>query len=274
VEIILTVRSKKRGADLAYETIIVEKKDHISRITFNRPERLNAVNSALGLEVKAALEEIGSDEDIRVLILTGNPRIREREGQQEIKHCFSAGWDLSETSPVEPIVEMIAAYEKPVIAMVNGFALGGGCEIALACDFIIASENSEIGLPEINRGLLPGWGGTQRLPRRIGVPRAKWMILSGETVNGSEAKSIGLVDQVVNKEELDRVVTDFATRLAAKPPLGLKKIKETINRGMDVDLQSGLKIEQEALGFLIQTEDFQEGIAAFMEKREPQWKGR
>jgi enoyl-CoA hydratase len=274
VEIILTVRSKKRGADLAYETIIVEKKDHIARITFNRPERLNAVNSALGLEVKAALEEIGSDEDIRVLILTGNPRIREREGQQEIKHCFSAGWDLSETSPVEPIVEMIAAYEKPVIAMVNGFALGGGCEIALACDFIIASENSEIGLPEINRGLLPGWGGTQRLPRRIGVPRAKWMILSGETVNGSEAKSIGLVDQVVNKEELDRVVTDFATRLAAKPPLGLKKIKETINRGMDVDLQSGLKIEQEALGFLIQTEDFQEGIAAFMEKREPQWKGR
>jgi enoyl-CoA hydratase len=274
VEIILTVRSKKRGADLAYETIIVEKKDHVARITFNRPERLNAVNSALGLEVKAALEEIGSDEDIRVLILTGNPRIREREGQQEIKHCFSAGWDLSETSPVEPIVEMIAAYEKPVIAMVNGFALGGGCEIALACDFIIASENSEIGLPEINRGLLPGWGGTQRLPRRIGVPRAKWMILSGETVNGSEAKSIGLVDQVVNKEELDRVVTDFATRLAAKPPLGLKKIKETINRGMDVDLQSGLKIEQEALGFLIQTEDFQEGIAAFMEKREPQWKGR
>jgi enoyl-CoA hydratase len=274
VEIILTVRSKKRGADLAYETIIVEKKDHIARITFNRPERLNAVNSALGLEVKAALEEIGSDEDIRVLILTGNPRIREREGQQEIKHCFSAGWDLSETSPVEPIVEMIAAYEKPVIAMVNGFALGGGCEIALACDFIFASDNSEIGLPEINRGLLPGWGGTQRLPRRIGVPRAKWMILSGETVNGSEAKSIGLVDQVVNKEELDRVVTDFATRLAAKPPLGLKKIKETINRGMDVDLQSGLKIEQEALGFLIQTEDFQEGIAAFMEKREPQWKGR
>lgn len=259
---------------MAYETIIVEKYDYIARITLNRPDRLNAVNSAMGLEMKAALEEIAADEEVRVLILAGNPRIRERDGQQEIKHCFSAGWDLSETSPVEPIVEMIGNYEKPVIAMVNGFALGGGCEIALACDFIFASDNSEIGLPEINRGLLPGWGGTQRLPRRIGVPRAKWMILSGETVSGSEAEAIGLVDSVVSKEELDKVASDFAAKLASKPPLGLKKVKEAINRGIDLDLQSGLKIEQEALGFLIQTEDFQEGIAAFMEKRQPQWKGR
>ncbi|MCJ7806052.1 MAG: enoyl-CoA hydratase/isomerase family protein, partial [Clostridia bacterium] len=250
-----------------YETIIVEKKDHVARITFNRPQRLNAINSALGLEVKQALEEIATDDEIRVLVITGNPRIREKEGQQEIKHCFSAGWDLSETAPVEPIVEMLAAYEKPVIAMVNGFALGGGCEIALACDFIFASDNSEIGLPEINRGLLPGWGGTQRLPRRIGVPRAKRMILSGDTVSGSEAKKIGLVDEVVNKEGLDRAVSEFAAKLAGKPPLGLKKIKEVINRGVDVDFQAGLKLEQEALGFLLQTEDFREGIAAFMEKR-------
>lgn len=259
---------------MSYGTIIVEKKDRVARITFNRPDRLNAVNSTLGLEVKEALEEIAADENIRVLVLTGNPRIREKEGRQEIKHCFSAGWDLSETAPVEPIVEMIASYEKPVIAMINGFALGGGCEIALACDFIYASDTSELGLPEINRGLLPGWGGTQRLPRRIGVPRAKWMILSGETVNGTEAKKIGLVDEVFNKEALDRAVSDLAAKLAGKPPLGLKKIKEAINRGIEVDLQSGLKVEQEVLGFLLQTEDFQEGIAAFIEKREPQWKGR
>lgn len=259
---------------MSYETIIAEKKDRVARITFNRPDRLNAVNSTMGLEVKKALEEIAADENIRVLVLTGNPRIREKEGRQEIKHCFSAGWDLSETAPVEPIVEMIAAYEKPVIAMINGFALGGGCEIALACDFIYASDTSELGLPEVNRGLLPGWGGTQRLPRRIGVPRAKWMILSGETVNGTEAKRIGLVDEVFNKEALDRAVSDLAAKLAGKPPLGLKKIKEAINRGIEVDLQSGLKVEQEVLGFLLQTEDFQEGIAAFIEKREPQWKGR
>lgn len=259
---------------MSYETIIVEKKDHVARITFNRPERLNAVNSTLGLEVKDALEEIAANDNIRVLVLTGNPRIREKEGRQEIKHCFSAGWDLSETSPVEPIVEIIASYDKPVIAMINGFALGGGCEIALACDFIFASDTSELGLPEVNRGLLPGWGGTQRLPRRIGVARAKWMILTGDTVSGTEAKNIGLVDEVVSKEALDRTVSDFAVKLAGKPPLGLKKIKEAINRGMEVDLQSGLVIEQEVLAFLLQTEDFQEGVTAFMEKREPQWKGR
>lgn len=256
-----------------YETIVFEKKEHVARITFNRPHRLNAINSALGLEFKQALEDVAADDEVRVLVLTGNPRIREKEGQQEIKHCFSAGWDMAETSAVEPVVELLAACEKPVIAMVNGFALGGGCEIALACDFIFAADTSEIGLPEINRGLLPGWGGTQRLPRRIGVPRAKWMILSGETVSGTEAYRIGLVDRVVSKEELDSVVFEFAARLASKAPLGLKKIKEVINRGIDTDLQSGLEIEQEALGFLIQTEDFQEGIAAFMEKREPRWKG-
>jgi enoyl-CoA hydratase/carnithine racemase len=259
---------------MSYENIIVEKKDHVARITLNRPNRLNAINSALGLEVKSALEELAADDEVRVLIITGNPRIREKEGQQEIKHCFSAGWDLSETAQVEPIVEMIAAFEKPVIAMVNGFALGGGCEIALACDFIFAADSAEMGLPEINRGLLPGWGGTQRLPRRIGPAKAKWMILSGDTVNGSEAKEIGLVDQVVNREALDRAVCDFASKLASKPPLGLKKIKEVINKGYDTDFQAGLKLEQEALGFLIQTEDFQEGIAAFMEKRDPCWKGR
>ncbi len=257
-----------------YETIIVEKRDHVARITFNRPQRLNAINSTLGMEVKEALQDIEQDNEIRVLIITGNPRIREKEGRQEITHCFSAGWDLSETAQVEPIVEMVAAYEKPVIAMINGYALGGGCELSLACDFIFASENSEIGLPEINRGLLPGWGGTQRLPRRVGISKAKWMILSGEAVSGPEAKRIGLADEVVPRESLDHTVTEFAEKLADKPPVGLKKIKEAINKGIDTDLETGLEIEQQALGHLLQTEDFREGITAFIEKREPRWKGR
>jgi len=259
---------------MAYETIIVEKRDHVARITFNRPQRLNAINSTLGLEMKAALEEIEQDPEIRVLIITGNPRVREKEGRQEITHCFSAGWDLSETAHVEPIVEMVGAYEKPVIAMINGYALGGGCELSLACDFIFISENSEIGLPEVNRGILPGWGGTQRLPRRVGVSKAKWLIMTGDTVNGAEAKAIGLADEVVPKENLDRTVSDFAEKLAAKPPVGLRKIKEAIKKGVDTDLEAGLEIEQKALGDLLQTEDFREGIAAFIEKREPQWKGR
>ena len=259
---------------MEFETIILEKKEGIARITFNRPQRLNAINTTLAQEVKKALENIAADDEIRVLVITGNPRIREKEGRQEIKHCFSAGWDLAETAQVEPIVEMVAEYEKPVIAMINGYAFGGGCELALACDFIFASDISEIGLPEVNRGLLPGWGGTQRLPRRIGVPLAKWMIFTGETVDGNKANEIGLADQVVVKEQLDRVVNDFAEKLAQKPPIGIKKIKEAINRGVETDLESGLEIEQQALGVLLQTEDFREGIAAFMEKREPQWKGR
>ncbi len=259
---------------MAYETIITEVKNRVARITFNRPQRLNAINSVLGREVKEALDQFAGDDEVLVLVLTGNPRIREKAGRQEIKHCFSAGWDLSETEPVEPIVEMIAAYEKPVIAMINGFALGGGCEIALACDFIFASDSSEIGLPEINRGLLPGWGGTQRLSRRGGVSRAKWMILGGESISGEEAGKIGLADFVGQKENLDQAVSAFAAKIAAKPPLGLKKIKEVIGRGYEMDLADGLKLEQEALGFLMQTEDFREGIAAFLEKREPRWQGR
>lgn len=259
---------------MGYETIIVEKKGYVAKITLNRPQRFNAINVALGLEVKEALEDIAGDDQISVLVITGNPRIQEKDGKIETRYCFSAGWDLSETSPVEPVVEMIAAYIKPVIAMVNGFALGGGCEIALACDFIFASENSEMGLPEINRGLLPGWGGTQRLPRRIGLPLAKKMILTGETVNGKQAREIGLADEVVPMEKLEETVMAFADKLAGKPPLGLRKIKYTLNKGIDTDLQSGLKLEQEALGFLTQTEDFQEGIAAFMEKRAPHWKGK
>jgi enoyl-CoA hydratase len=259
---------------MSFETIIVEKKSNVARITLNRPQRFNAINSTLGLEMKQALEEIAADDEVRVLVVTGNPRIKEKDGQTEIKYCFSAGWDLSETSPVEPVVEMLAAYEKPVVAMVNGFALGGGCELALGCDFIFASENAEMGLPEINRGLLPGWGGTQRLPRRIGVPLAKKMILTGDTVNGKQAKAIGLADEVLPMKELEGAVTAFAEKLASKAPLGLRKVKYAINKGIDTDLQSGLKAEQEALGFLLGTEDFQEGIAAFMEKREPQWKGK
>ncbi len=259
---------------MAYETIIVEKYDNIARITLNRPQRLNAINGALGLEMKKALEEIDADEQVRVLIITGNPRIREKAGRQEIKHCFSAGFDLSEPGPVEPFVEMLAEYRKPVIAMINGFALGGGFEIALACDFIFVSENAEIGLPEINRGLLPAWGGTQRLSRRVGVSKAKWMILSGDTVDGAAAQELGLADQMIQKGKLDKAVYEFAVKLASKPPLGLIKIKEVIEKGYDLDLTSALKIEQDALEYLMQTDDFQEGIAAFIEKRDPQWKGR
>lgn len=259
---------------MGYETIIYEKKGFVGKITLNRPDRMNAINSVLAAELKEVLEKVSQDNEVRTLIITGNPRVREKDGKTETRYCFSAGWDLSEASAVESPSELIAALGVPVIAMVNGFALGGGCEIALACDFIYVSDNSEMGLPEINRGLLPGWGGTQRLPRRIGVARAKKMILTGDLVDGKEAAEIGLADLSVPMEKLEETVMAFAEKLASKAPLGLRKVKEVVDKGSDTDMKTGLQYEQEALGFLTGTEDFQEGIAAFMQKRDPIWKGK
>ncbi|NLA11711.1 MAG: enoyl-CoA hydratase/isomerase family protein [Firmicutes bacterium] len=259
---------------MGYETVIYEKVGFVGKITLNRPDRMNAINSVLATELKEVIEKVSQDNEVRTVVITGNPRVREKDGKTEIRYCFSAGWDLSEASAIESPAEVIAALEVPVIAMVNGFALGGGCEIALACDFIYVSDNSELGLPEINRGLLPGWGGTQRLPRRIGVAKAKKMILTGDLAGGQEAAEIGLADVSVPMEQLEETVMAFAEKLASKAPLGLRKVKEAVDRGSDTDMKTGLQYEQEALGFLTGTEDFQEGIAAFMQKRDPVWKGK
>ncbi len=259
---------------MSYETIIYEKLGFVGKITLNRPDRMNAINSVLAAELREVLGKVAEDNEVRTVVITGNPRVREKDGKTETRYCFSAGWDLSEASAVESPSELIAALEVPVIAMVNGFALGGGCEIALACDFIYVSDNSELGLPEINRGLLPGWGGTQRLPRRIGVAKAKKMILTGDLLNGQEAAAVGLADLSVPMDQLEEAVMDFAGKLASKAPLGLRKVKEVVDKGSDTDMKTGLQYEQEALGFLTGTEDFQEGIAAFMQKRDPVWKGK
>ncbi|MEM2672830.1 MAG: enoyl-CoA hydratase/isomerase family protein [Candidatus Hadarchaeales archaeon] len=272
----LNKKSKKEGGEnLAYQTIIVEKKDGVAKITLNRPDRMNAINPTLATELRDAMEEIKKDDSVKVVVITGAPRIREKEGKTEIRYVFSAGWDMSEAAPLPfSLTDYIQDYEKPVIAMVNGYALGGGNELALACDFIFASENSELGQPEVLRGFLPGWGGTQRLPRRIGLPKAKMLILTGKTVSGKEAERLGMVDVCVPMEKLEETVMEFAKDLAKKAPLAVKKIKEVMNKGIEMDLKSALKLEEEALNFLTQTEDFQEGLMAFLEKREPQWKGR
>jgi enoyl-CoA hydratase/carnithine racemase len=191
------------------------------------------------------------------------------------------GWDMTEATsggpgegPPVDLMEHIQDFEKPVIAMVNGFALGGGNELAMVCDFIYASENSEFGQPEIERGFIPGWGGTQRLPRRVGLSQAKKIILSGDRISAREAERIGLADVVVPMGKLEETTMEFAKKLASKAPLAVKRIKEVMNKGIDIDLKSGLKLEMEARDFLVSSEDFQEGIAAFFEKRQPQWKGK
>lgn len=261
---------------MKHTTIVIQKMGDIAKITLNRPERLNAINEPMRIEIYNALENLRIDDQIRVVIITGAPRIRENE----IKYSFSAGWDMTQAMerPKEnlqiDLMTYIENFEKPVIAMVNGYALGAGCELALAADFIFASENAEFGFPEVNRGFMPGWGGTQRLPRRIGLSRAKKLIFTGERVSAKEAERIGLVDVVVPVEKLEEITLGFAKKIAAQAPLAIKCIKEVMNRGIEMDLQSGLKLEREAVEKLKDTEDFQEGIRAFFEKRQPVWKGK
>ena len=250
----------KEVENLAFETLILEKIGNVAKITLNRPERLNAVNTALGNELHEALEEVRKDENLRAVVITGAPRIREKEGVKEIKYSFSTGWDMVEVGEVSPgLLDYIQDFDKPVIAMVNGYALGGGNELAMACDFIFASENSEFGQPEIERGFLPGWGGTQRLPRRVGLSVAKRLVYTGERISVREAERIGLADVVVPMEKLEETVMEFANKLAGKAPLALKHGKSVMNKGIDTDLESGLKLEREAVAALVQTEDFKEG---------------
>ena len=262
---------------MSFENIKFEKIGNVAKITLNRPDRLNAISTALRWDLYNALEDVRKDKNIRAVIITGAPRIK----GNEVRYTFSVGWDMSEATsggpgegPPVDLMEHVQDFEKPVIAMVNGFALGGGNELAMVCDFIYASENSEFGQPEIERGFLPGWGGTQRLSRRVGLSQAKRIILTGDRITAKEAERIGLANVVVPMDKLEETTMEFAKKLASKAPLAIKRIKEVMNKGIDMDLKSGLKLEMEARDFLVTSEDFQEGITSFFEKRPPKWKGK
>jgi enoyl-CoA hydratase len=255
---------------MSYETIILERENHIATITFNRPDAMNALNQQMRAEFREAVGEVAKDDDIRVVILTGAGR------------AFVAGSDIKElkqTTPydahqIQRLGQIVEELPKPVIAAVNGFALGGGCEIAMGCDIIIASDKAKFGQPEINLGLIPGGGGTQRLPRFIGACRAKELIFTGEIIRAEEADRIGLVNRVVALEELMPVVKAIAAKIAAKSPAALKIAKTAINRGMQTSLATGLAYERELYSLSLSLEDKIEGVNAFIEKREPQFKGR
>jgi enoyl-CoA hydratase len=261
-----------------YQDIIVEKLENAGKITINRPDQLNAVTRKVLEEMEHALKEFKKDPDVRVVILTG-------AGDK----AFSAGADLKggiftlDTDSIQgaklarlgqEFTEMIERYEKPVIAAVNGLALGGGWEIAMACDVIIASENAHFSHPEINLGLIPGWGGTQRLPRLIGKSRAKHLIFTGDRLTAKEAERIGMVGKVVPSTELQETALELARKLAAKSPIMLRLVKQAINRGTDMDLRSGLAEEVKAFRVCFTTQDFKEGLTAFMEKRPPKFVGK
>jgi enoyl-CoA hydratase/3-hydroxyacyl-CoA dehydrogenase len=258
-----------------YESIIVKKDGAIGWLTLNRPHRLNTLTADMIDEMHMALNEFESDKAIRCIVITG-------AGDK----AFSAGADVTAFTGVTPSMASEAAAKgqalftrleriaKPVIASINGYALGGGLEMALACDFRIASENCELGQPEINLGLIPGWGGTQRLVRIIGLPKAKQLIMLGERVSAEEAAKIGLISKVVARAKLVEETSALATKLADGPPVALRVAKEALNFGTQVPLDIGLKLEANAFGVVLSTKDVMEGVSAFMSKRKPEFKGK
>lgn len=258
-----------------YKHIRYQVDDGIAVITMDRPKALNALNAELLEELADALARIDGDEDIRVLILTG-------AGEK----AFVAGADITELATYDPlqakmfsasghrVVAALQALSIPVIAAVNGYALGGGCELALACDFIYASENAMFGLPEINLGIIPGFGGTQRLPRQVGKNRAKEMIFTGSMVPAAEAANIGLVNRVFSADSLLDEALKTANVMAAKGRASLRAAKQAVNRGTETDLENGCAIEIDAFALCFASEDAQEGTRAFLEKRKPDFTGR
>jgi enoyl-CoA hydratase len=260
---------------MPYENILYEKKDNVAWITLNRPQVLNSQSIALLNEVTAALNVAKDDDDVRVIVLTG-------AGEK----AFSAGADINmfiAWSPVDAMLwsklnkrpyEFIREIPKPVIAMVNGMALGGGCEIAMACDIIIASENASFGQPEVNVGVIPGAGGTQILPRLVGEKKAKEMIFTCDRISAKDALALGLVNKVVPADKLKEAVDEVIAKITSKSPVIMKLAKLAVNRSLEVPLYVGMQSEAEFFGACFSTQDQKEGAKAFLEKRAPKYTGK
>jgi enoyl-CoA hydratase len=256
------------------EVITVEKHGAVAVLTINRPDKLNALNRNVHADGVAALELLRKDDSVRVVVITGaGPK------------SFIAGADISEFEGQTPVTQRdlfhektffnsIDAFPKPVIAMINGFCLGGGNELALACDIRICSENARFSQPEINLGIMPGGGGTQRLSRLIGEGRAMEMILSGDMIDAATAHKFGLVNHVFSSEELEAKTMEFAAKVAEKAPIALQLCKEAVKFASRSNLDEGLRREVDLFAICFSTEDKKEGVSAFLEKRKPVFKGK
>jgi len=257
---------------LEKELVLVEKKEAIAILRLNRPEVLNALDTALLDQLAGRMEQLDQDESVRVMILTGNAK------------AFAAGGDIEEMAESTPVDFLIRPFfaawgrmrkiQKPVIAAVSGFALGGGNELAMLCDMIVATESARFGQPEINLGVIPGAGGTQRLTRAVGKAKAMEMILTGRPISAREALEWGLINRVVEEEKLEDEAMKLALEIARKSPLAVRMAKQAILAAQDVSLEHGLQFEQNAFILLFSSEDQSEGMQAFMEKRKPSFKGR
>lgn len=257
---------------MAYEFILVHRQEPIAVVQINRPQQLNALNSQVMLELTDALSELDTDDAIRCMIVTGNER------------AFGAGADIkdmAEATAVEMLRRNWIAYwdrikkiSKPVIAAVSGYAFGGGCELAMACDLIVASETAQFAQPEINLGVIPGAGGTQRLTRAIGKAKAMDMVLTGRTLSAREAEAHGLVARVFPAESYLEEAKNLAHQIANQAPIAVRFAKEAVNKAYETPLADGLDYERKLFYFLFATQDGREGLRAFVEKRKPEWKGK
>lgn len=259
------------------KTVLLKKepKMKIAWLVLNRPEKLNTINEDLARDLQQVIMNVEEDKEIHVLIITG-------AGEK----AFSGGADLSVfmggvtplyaqyiASKGHEILAMIERLPQPVIAAINGYAFGGGCEIALACDFRLAANRAKIGLPEVNLSLIPAWGGTQRMPRVIGLAKAREAIMFGKQFSADEALEIGLVDRVFPDDTFEKDVREFAAALAEQSPIALKLVKQCLNYGTQVPLEIGLAYEAQAFAKTFTTKDLFEGITAFLQKRKPEYKG-
>jgi enoyl-CoA hydratase len=260
---------------MGYNSVIYEKEEGIGIITLNRPKRMNALDRTSIGEIIQLIDEISNDNEVAVVIIKGSKKYfcvgADIEDVIGITSCVDAHQWFNQGQEVMNDIENL---EKPVIAAVSGPALGGGCELALACDIRIAADNAIFGQPEIKLGVLPGGGGTQRLTRLISIGKAKEMLFTGDVIDAKEAYRIGLVNKVVGLESLMDEVKELAYKMASRPAFALKMTKTVINRGINMDLQSALAYEARCVEMLFSTEDKNEGMKAFIEKRKPVYKGK
>ncbi|WP_027718115.1 enoyl-CoA hydratase-related protein [Desulfovirgula thermocuniculi] len=260
---------------MSWNNILVEKDGHTAVLTVNRPQVLNALNAETLLEIDKAVDELAADPAVRVIIITG-------AGEK----AFVAGADIAFMSKLTPleardfarlgqrVLGKIENLPKPVIAAVNGYALGGGCELAMACDIRVASEKAKFGQPEVNLGLIAGFGGTQRLTRLVNPGIAKEILFTGDMIDAETARRIGLVNHVVPAEELMAFCKSLASRIASRGPVAVRLTKEAVNEGLEMDLEKALAHEADLFGLVFATSDREEGISAFLAKRQPQFQGK
>jgi enoyl-CoA hydratase len=257
---------------MEFENIILTKEVPIATIHLNRPDVLNALNNRLMFELVSSLEQLDSDDSVNCIVITGNEK------------AFAAGADITEMAQADTMEmvsrdnfsmwDRIRRIRKPIVAAVSGFALGGGCELAMMCDIIVASESAKFGQPEINIGVMPGAGGTQRLTRAVGKHKTMEIVLTGEMINADDAMRGGLVNRVVPTELYLEEAKRLAGVIASKSPVAVKLAKESVLKGHELSLKDGLEFERKNFYMLFSSEDQKEGMKAFVEKRKPQWKGK